>query len=107
MLKKLKLTFIGCNLSPLLFSLFINQLGQELNSTGLGIDLGPVNVSAIKFADDIVLVGRNKNSLDKLITLTRIYIYGIKLCNLTSDPNECVIFFSKTGLGNLFLCTCS
>ena len=33
-------------------------------------------------------------------------IYVMKLCNLTSDPNECVIFFSKTGLGNLFLCTC-
>ena len=29
----------------------------------------------------------------------------MKLLKLTSDPIECVIFFPKTGLGNLFICT--
>ena len=61
----------GCNLSPLLFSLFINNLGQELNSSGLGIDLGGINISCISFADDLVLIGSSRQNLDKLITKTR------------------------------------
>ena len=27
------------------------------------------------------------------------YVYGMKLCNMTSDPNECVIFFFKDRVG--------
>jgi hypothetical protein len=63
----------GCNLSPLLFSLFINNLGLELNSSGLGIDLCSQNVSSIFFADDIVLIGSSRAALDQLMLKTRTF----------------------------------
>ena len=50
-------------MSPLLFSLFIGDLGNKLNSTGLGLPLGNVNISVIFFADDIVILARNKDSM--------------------------------------------
>jgi hypothetical protein len=59
--------------------LFINQLGQELNISGLGIDLGPLNVSSIFFADDIVLIGRDQTALDKLMAITRTFFDKHKL----------------------------
>ena len=49
-------------MSPLLFAIFVSDLGKELNATGLGVKLGSLNISALFFADDIgsfnfVLVG--------------------------------------------------
>ena len=60
-------------MSPLLFSIFISNLGTELNQTGLGITLGSINISTIFFADDIVVMGKDKASLDKLMKMTRIF----------------------------------
>lgn len=64
---------LGCNLSPLLFSLFMNNLGLELNSSGLGIDLGTTNISAIFFADDIVILGNSRSALNTLMETTRLF----------------------------------
>ena len=55
----------------MLFSIFISNLGTKLNQTGLGITLGNVNISTIFFADDIVVMGKDKSSLDKLMRMTR------------------------------------
>ena len=54
-------------MSPILFSLYISGLGAELNSSGLGIDLHDVNISSILFADDLVVLGRSRKCLDKLM----------------------------------------
>ena len=58
-----------CNL-PLLFSLFINDLGSELNLSGLGIDLQGINISAISFADDLVIIAKTRNALDSLMRIS-------------------------------------
>ena len=63
--------FPGCNLSPILFSLFVSNLGQELNKSGLGIDLSSHNIATIFFPDDIVLIGRSPQALEKLMNITR------------------------------------
>ena len=55
-------------MSPL-FCLFISHLGQELNSSGLELD--NLNICSILFADDLVLIGKNKESLANLVTITR------------------------------------
>ena len=62
---------LGCNLSPLLFSLFISNLGSVINSSGLGIDLGTVNISAILFADDLCVIGKSRKALDDLMLKVR------------------------------------
>ena len=83
----------GCNLSPLFFSIFISQLGPELNSLGLGINLDDVNISAVLFADDLVLVGKNKAALDTLLLRTRIFFKNHHL--QISDTKSKVMSFDS------------
>lgn len=51
--------------------MYISGLGAELNSSGLGIDLQDTNISAILFADDLVVLGRSRGALDSLMETTR------------------------------------
>ena len=55
----------------MLFSIFINELGSELNLAGCGISLSSLDISSIFFADDIVLVSKDKQGLDKLIMIAK------------------------------------
>ena len=86
----------GCNLSPLLFSLFITSLGSKLNASGLGITLGSVNISCICFADDIVLIGQNKECLNHLMTQTLGYFAKHRL-TLSVKKSKVMLFNSATG----------
>ena len=61
----------GCNLSPLLFSLFISDLEDTLNPSGAeGVDLGNAKLRLLLFADDLVIVAHSpedlQTSLDEL-----------------------------------------
>jgi hypothetical protein len=66
----------GCILSPILFALFINGLGEKIKKLGLGIKHGKNTVSILMFADDIVLIAENRNDLERLMQVT--YEYSIK-----------------------------
>ena len=58
----------GCSLSPILFSIFINDLLKEIEQTELGIQLSSgKKVGGMLFADDFVGVSDSKESLQKLI----------------------------------------
>ena len=48
----------GCILSPVLFSIFIDGLAEEVKKVG-GAAYGELVVSLLLFADDIVLVAEN------------------------------------------------
>ena len=89
----------GCNLSPLLFCLFLNNLGLELNSSGLGIDLGNTNISSIFFADDMVLVGKSRNDLEALMNITRTYFKNHRLV-ISETKSKIMSHDSSTGNTN-------
>ena len=93
---KLTHNFTGCNLSPILFCIFINNLGIELNTSGLGIDLASTNISAIFFADDLVLLGKSKNALNTLMEKTRIYFSNHRL-QLSENKSKIMTYDSATG----------
>ena len=86
----------GCNLSPLLFSLFINSLGEDLNRSLLGLPLGGKNIAAIFFADDIVLIGKDKNSLDHLMLITQKYFHQHHF-QLSTSKSKIMNFDASTG----------
>jgi len=58
----------GCVLSPLLFSLYISGLGRVLHSMKEGVQFNGVFISALFFADDLVLISRTKRrGMDRLL----------------------------------------
>lgn len=65
----------GCNLSPLLFSLFINELAVDIQNSGVhGIQLFPsvTEIFLLMFADDVALLADTVNGLQRqLNTLER------------------------------------
>ena len=57
----------GDNLSPTLFSLFINDIVSELNALNCGISIGGTNYCVLLYADDIVLFSDSEANLQKML----------------------------------------
>ena len=69
----------GCSWSPILFSVFINDLLKEVEQTGLGIQLSSgKTVGGMLFADDFVGISDSKENLQKLPVLDVVYSYCSK-----------------------------
>ena len=62
----------GCNLSPLLFNLFVNDIHNIFDNTCLPIKIDSLNLSSLSFADDLVILSESaiglQNSLHNLGT---------------------------------------
>lgn len=71
-------------------------MGPYLNSSGLGINLISQNISCLLFADDLVLVGKTKESLDKLMSMTLGYLSKHRL-NLSAKKSKIMKFDASTG----------
>ena len=57
----------GCNMSSILFVIYLIALGPRLENSGLGVDLGGGLVIAyLKFADDIFLISSTESGLEEL-----------------------------------------
>merc|ERR1712228_1163350 len=63
----------GGVLSPILFSIYINKLVEELKATNIGIDIGEVIVNALFYADDIILIAEKREDLQKLMDVVTDY----------------------------------
>ena len=60
----------GCSLSPLLFALYISGLGRVLQDTNLGVKLGTEVITALFFADNLVLVSSTpKIGMNRLLSI--------------------------------------
>ena len=66
----------GCSLSPILFSVFINDLLVEVEEAGLGVQLNNgKSIAGLLFADDFVGISDSSENLQKLIDVVH------KFCN--------------------------
>ena len=64
----------GCSLSPILFTVFINELLKEVEQAELGIQLpNSERISGMLFADDFVCVSDSGERLQKLIDVVHAY----------------------------------
>ena len=59
----------GCSLSPMLFALYLADLGYELSNCGEGFELQGVKICSLFFADDIVLFSPTAKGLKNLIKI--------------------------------------
>ena len=61
----------GCSLSPLLFALYVADMGQAISLSSEGFRIGNVVISGLFFADDLLLVARDPDGLLRLLSLTK------------------------------------
>ena len=61
----------GCSLSPMLFALYIVDIGADLMASQEGFLIGDVFVSGLLFADDIVLLARSAEGLKRLFGVVK------------------------------------
>ena len=84
----------GCSLSPILFSVFINDLLKEVEQAELGIQLSSCKTfGGMLFADDFVGVSDSKENLQKLIDV--VYSYCSKWRLRANVIKSAVMVFSK------------
>ena len=77
----------GCSLSPLLFALYISEIGSDLTRSLEGFELGGVTFSGLLFADDIVLISKTFNGLETLLTMVKQRCDDLKLLISPSKSN--------------------
>ncbi len=85
----------GDNLSPTLFSVYINELLVDLESLNVGVrsTKGKI-IGALAFADDIVLIAENEIDLQKLVSCLKNWASGRAMCvNLSKTK---IMVFRKT-----------
>ena len=60
-------------ISPLLFSIYIDNLFKELKQLGLGCHVGPIFAGAFGYADDVAWIARHCMHWKKMISLCESY----------------------------------
>ena len=88
----------GCSLSPLLFALYLGDLGSELEKSQHGFALSGKVISALLFADDLVLISRTEKGLKELLKIVLKHCKYLKLIISTTkskviypNANPCTI----------------
>ena len=72
----------GAILSPLFYSLFVNELLVALEKSGLGVKIGSVYCSAPMYADDLALIVSSAEELQAMMDVVSQYAtkWNVILC---------------------------
>ena len=84
----------GCNLSPCLFALFINELADVFshgNCNGIQIHPDTVQIFLLMFADDVALLADTVNDLQKKLNLLHLFCIENKL-TVNAEKTKNMIF---------------
>ena len=88
----------GCILSPTLFSVYINDLTERINSLNCGINIDDNRLSILLYADEIALIAPDENSLQRMLDWCftwKLSINSSKTKAVHFRPQSC----SKTDFG--------
>ena len=84
----------GDNLSPTLFSIFINDLVQDINNLNLGIELVDRKLSILLYADDIALIAKSPEDLQSMLDKLHSWCRRWRVL-INTNKSKCV-HFNKT-----------
>jgi len=85
----------GCVLSPILFNLYIADLDRYLAKRNVGgISVGKERIWSLAYADDIVLLAKNKTALQDMMDILKRFLKNRKL-ELCIEKTKLIIFNSK------------
>jgi hypothetical protein len=95
----------GGVLSPILFSIYMDELLLRLKKSGIGCHIGNVFVAALAYADDVTLICPTLKSLQRLIKICEEYadeynvnFNGLKSKFLVFKGRDCILPL------NMFVC---
>jgi len=91
----------GCVLSPTLFSLFVNQLADQINERGKhGVQLFPdiMELFILLFADDVALISTTPSGLQNQLNVVKTCCNKIKL-DVNIDKTKVMVFRKGGFLG--------
>ena len=77
----------GCSLSPMLFNLYISALGNALSISENGVRIGTVCISALFFADDLVVIASSREKLLELMMMVKTHADSLRL-EINTDPSK-------------------
>lgn len=66
----------GCNLSGLLFNIYLNGLENQLKG---GISVGNATINLLMYADDLVIIAESRDVLQKLVNKTIEHLDSLQL----------------------------
>ena len=85
----------GCNLSPMLFNIFINNLTEIFDEKCCPVTIGNYNLNCLLYADDLLLLSETENGLKECIARLGHYAKVWKLSvNLKKTK---IMVFNKLG----------
>ena len=81
----------GCSLSPLLFALYIAEMGQAIHKSAEGFTVHNVKISGLFFADDLALLTRTPEGMLRLLSLVYDHARRLKMeINTSRDKSEVI-----------------
>ena len=90
----------GCNLSPSLFNLFIDDLPSILQKGNCDpVCLNTININALMYADDTLLLSKSEKGLNRALHILEIYCNKWQL-KINTDKTK-IMIFNKTKFDNL------
>lgn len=92
MFRTLKGVRQGCVLSPQLFNLYVAELDKRLRNRKIGgVKLGIERIWTLSYADDMVLVAKNKEALEDMMGTLRKFLKNRNL-ELNVEKTKIVVF---------------
>ena len=92
----------GSVLSPILFSVYLDDLLKELRRLQLGCHIGGYWFGGLGYADDLILLAPNREVLQKMLTVCEKYADEHNLV-FSTDPvpakskTKCLLFCGRSG----------
>ncbi|XP_071582471.1 uncharacterized protein [Temnothorax nylanderi] len=91
----------GCVMSPALFNLYNADIDKVLEKRGIGgVELGGVRVWSLAYADDMVLVAKNRKALLDMMSMLKRFLKERKL-ELNTEKTKVLVFNSKGKRGRM------